>query len=381
MGSSRREESNRSCCTWPRILLLVILLAVAGVCVWKFVPWEDSINNVLGAVPIPDNNSNGGGTNSNIAKPNTVETASPTASPMYEFIQCDDTSGTGDCCNGLEGICDLRANEVLYATLHNGMATFEDGFLFGPNHKYQLESALKAGYRGLNLDLCNCGGETIFCHGICTLGPRKVVDVMQNVNAFLDENPSEVIIFIYQVNNDVDQQVDLNAFYDKLTQVDGVIDKLYIHDDMDSPWPTLRDLTNPAVNKRIIMFHYNGPDCNLDPSACPDGLHLYYLYAQDNEWSNDNIASIQDTTTSCELKQNGINRNWFVGLNNFISPPSQSSAQVLNSYSAANDYVDTCSSVLGTDINFIISDFWSEGELPRFTQDHNTARALQRRLV
>ena len=85
--------------------------------------------------------------------------------------------------------------------------------------------------------------------GICTLGPRKVVDVMQNVNAFLDENPSEVIIFIYQVNNDVDQQVDLNAFYDKLTQVDGVIDKLYIHDDMDSPWPTLRDLTNPAVNK------------------------------------------------------------------------------------------------------------------------------------
>ena len=129
------------------------------------------------------------------------------------------------------------------------------------------------------------------------------------------------------------------------------------------------------------MFHYNGPDCNLDPSACPDGLHLYYLYAQDNEWSNDSIASIQDTTTSCELKQNGINRNWFVGLNNFISPPSQSSAQVLNSYSAANDYVDTCSSVLGTDINFIISDFWSEGELPRFTQDHNTARALQRRLV
>jgi hypothetical protein len=155
MGSSRRE-SNRSCCTWPRILLLVVLLAVAGVCVWKFVPWEDTINGVLDSVPIPGNT----------VKPNTVVTASPTSSPMYEFIQCDDTSGTtGDCCNGLEGICDLRANEVLYATLHNGMATFEDGFLFGPNHKYQLESALKAGYRGLNLDLCNCGGETIFCHG------------------------------------------------------------------------------------------------------------------------------------------------------------------------------------------------------------------------
>jgi hypothetical protein len=85
--------------------------------------------------------------------------------------------------------------------------------------------------------------------GICTLGPRDVVDVMTNVNTFLDENPSEVIIFIYQVNNDVDQQVDLNAFYDKLTQVDGIVDKLYVHDDLDSPWPTLRDLTNPDINK------------------------------------------------------------------------------------------------------------------------------------
>ena len=75
MGSSRRQsrrnESNRSCCTWPRILLLVIILVVAGVCIWKFVPWEDTINEVLDNVPIPgggdggydDNSSSNGGDN------------------------------------------------------------------------------------------------------------------------------------------------------------------------------------------------------------------------------------------------------------------------------------------------------------------------------
>ena len=165
--SSQRRESNRSCCTWPRILLLVVLLAVAGVCIWKFVPWDDTINNVLDQVPIPGgsddsdsitNNNNDGNNDSNSNEVKPVV--------MYEFIQCDGNGQTsGDCCNGLEGICDLRADEILYATLHNGMSTFEDGFLFGPNHKYQLEAALQAGYRGLNLDLCNCGGETIFCHG------------------------------------------------------------------------------------------------------------------------------------------------------------------------------------------------------------------------
>ena len=131
--------------------------------------------------------------------------------------------------------------------------------------------------------------------------------------------------------------------------------------------------------QRILMFHYNGPDCNANPGACPEGLHQYYTYASDNNWSHDSVASIEDRTSSCELRPNGVNNNIFVGLNNFVSPPSQTSAQKLNSYSAVSNYVDTCSALLGTDINFVLVDFWSEGEIPRFTQDHNNARALQRR--
>ena len=85
--------------------------------------------------------------------------------------------------------------------------------------------------------------------GICALGPRDVVDVMQNVNEFLDENPTEVIVFIYQVDSSVDQIVDLNQFYDKMLLVDGLVDKLYVHDSPDSTWPTLRQLTEPGFNK------------------------------------------------------------------------------------------------------------------------------------
>jgi hypothetical protein len=253
--------------------------------------------------------------------------------------------------------------------------------------------------------------------GLCALGPRDVVDVMQNVNEFLDKNPTETIIFIYEVNNGVDQTVDLNRFYDRMLLVDGLVEKLYVHDGRDSPWPTLRQLKESSFNKvnnafpslkkyqllfffalhvvfstatsiffrrlvflqRIIMFHYNGPNCNTDPGSCPDGLHQYYNYASDNDWDHSNVESIEDTINSCELRKNGINSNVFVGLNNFVSPPTRKAAKELNAYSAATEYVDTCAAFLGTDINFLLVDFWSEGELPRFTQDHNAAKARRRR--
>ena len=72
---------------------------------------------------------------------------------------------------------------------------------------------------------------------------------MQNVNTFLDKNPTETIVFIFQVNNDVDEEVDLNQFYDQLLLVDGLVEKLYIHENAGTPWPTLRQQTDPAFNK------------------------------------------------------------------------------------------------------------------------------------
>lgn len=372
--SRNRREANKSCCTWPRIFSFVVTLAVASFLLWWFEPWSYILNNDS----IGDSESNGDGSTPQTAKPTVLATAAPTITPNYQFLQCDpNNTGQADCCNGLEGICDLRADEIMYATLHNGMATFENGFVFGANHQSPLEEALEAGYRGLNLDICNCGGKLVFCHGFCAIAPRDIVDVMQNVNTFLDRNPTETIVFIYQVDDDADQEVDLNQFYDQMLLVDGLMDKLYVHDSPDSAWPTLRQLTEPAFNKRIIMFHYNGPNCNANPEACPDGLHQYYTYASDNDWSNSDVESIEDRVNSCELKFNGINNNVFVGLNNFVSPPSRKSAQTLNAYAAASDYVDTCTEVLQTDINFLLVDYWSEGDLPRFTQDHNAARALR----
>ncbi len=127
--------------------------------IWWFEPWKDFIGSAS------KNDQNSGVSRPATLKPQVVPTLSPTAAPKFQFNQCDPQSGTDDCCNGLEGLCDLRADQILYGTLHNAMSTVDDGFFIGANHVASLEEALEAGYRGLNLDICNCGGELVFCHG------------------------------------------------------------------------------------------------------------------------------------------------------------------------------------------------------------------------
>ena len=86
----------------------------------------------------------------------------------YEFIRCRRESiygGKADCCNGLDSICDLRVNEVLFATLHNGMNEFSNGGYVTIHKEFELERALEAGYRAFKLDICNCAGEYKFCFG------------------------------------------------------------------------------------------------------------------------------------------------------------------------------------------------------------------------
>ncbi|VEU36252.1 unnamed protein product [Pseudo-nitzschia multistriata] len=135
------------------------------------------------------------------------------------------------------------------------------------------------------------------------------------------------------------------------------------------------------------MFHKNGPNCNEDPGACPNQLLYYKDYVSDNTDREFRLPSeIEDRESSCALQRpDNYNENTLVGLSNYVSPANfklygkvnaKRHAEQLNQYYAIKDYVDTCSDIQGTDINFVYNDWWGIGELIRLTQDHNSARAL-----
>ncbi len=238
MGQMDYEEKSQSCCTWFKVGVVGLALIVTGILIWQFAPIDNAINNVLPTF----NNTASQNLGSNASSLGGNATSPPTSSSFYEFMKCADPSSP-DCCNGLDGgFCDMRVNEVLYATSHNANADFESGFFVTPNHQYKLEESLKAGYRGINVDVCNCGGQLQFCHGICNFGTRDVIEVLTGINDFLDENPSEVLILPIEINSGVDQPVDIDEFYGLMLQVPGFVEKFYEHQNATAEWPTLGQL-------------------------------------------------------------------------------------------------------------------------------------------
>jgi hypothetical protein len=181
------------------------------------------------------------------------------------------------------------------------MASVEGGFLFQHNHQFQLEGAMEAGYRGINLDVCKCNGQ--YQLGICDHGARDPVETFASINSFLDEvrknkqtnkqtnkhnilwiwivflpscflclvhsihslpclslslshsldkNPTETILVILEINNDADETVDLNELYSVLSGVQGLLAKLYVHEETATRWPTLRE----TVDANTVSFHF-----------------------------------------------------------------------------------------------------------------------------
>ena len=111
---------------------------------------------------------------------------------------------------------------------------------------------MEAGYRGINLDVCNCNGQYQLCHGKCSFGTKDPVETFETINSFLDNNPTETIVVTLEINNDADEFVDLNELHSILSGVEGLLAKLYVHEETAGRWPTLRE----TVDANTVSFHF-----------------------------------------------------------------------------------------------------------------------------
>lgn len=98
------------------------------------------------------------------------------------------------------------------------------------------------------------------------------------------------------------------------------------------------------------------------------------------KWSFKTVAELRATSTSCQFQYTPrIAGKTFFGVNSFVTPPDQNAARTANSYDFAKLRLETCSETNeNLDVNFIYADYWSEGDLPRLTQEHNAALASRR---
>jgi len=296
--------------------------------------------------------------------------AAPTLSPRFKFNQCPEDS-TLPCCNGLENVCNVTVDKYLFGAVHNAMSTRQDNFL-APNHKWSLERALEDGFRAINMDICNCEGTMVLCHGYCPVGTRNIQTVFTNIVNFLVDHPNEVLLLTLQINTAADLIVDINQLYDDtLSQINGFTDLIYdplVEQQQTDSWPTLMTLINE--NKRLMIFHHDGPDCNRD-GECPQGLNYYWNYASETQFEFGSVYDVMDTLESCEITRGDVS-NAFFGVNVFLKLPDAAIATELNSMAFLEPHIQACSEQNGgRSVNLITIDYWSIGDTLEVIQNHN----------
>jgi len=335
--------------------LVVIAAIVAGVVV--------SQNNDGISLPFGNTNSSSG-----MGEDDSPPAASPVVAPPTTSAP---TVPGFQACNGLENLCGVRVNDMLFATLHNAMSTAEDGTPFFYNHELSLEKALEAGWRGINVDIGKCDGAVAMVHSDCDLlGFRDPVEVFTNVYNFLQSNKNDVVLMPVQIDFSTGGEVTLQEIWDVMQQASGFTDLLYEHPGRGTPWPTMEELID--ADTRILLFHYNGERCDGN-SGCPSpALHDWFDYAAETNFELNSVAEVSDTATSCVITRGQNGERDFFGVNLFTSSPAANVCAQLNSATFVAPFLTDCSTINGGERpNLILVDCWDVGDILEVVQQYN----------
>jgi hypothetical protein len=265
-------------------------------------------------------------------------------------------------CNGSQGLCNKRFNEVRFLTTHNAFNYALRGkqkkygpwtYLF-PNQNRPIQNQLNAGVRALMIDLHLDKNEVVLCHGgkACDLiGKDLAVKVFTNIRVFLESHPYEIVTLI------------LESYIPtlKLTEVlneSGL--SAFLHcQPKGSPWPTLGEMVAHPQSQdckypgRLVILNdhveENDPKWNLN---------LFGDWAIETKYSYKKIEELD-----CELNRGDKKNDLFI-LNHFTTfiAGKKRDAKKINQYHFLMDRVKKCEAVTGKIANFITVDFYSSGE-------------------
>ena len=248
-------------------------------------------------------------------------------------------------CNGDPALCERRFDEVAFPCTHNAYAASDDGFqLVTANQKYGVARQLDDGVRCMMLDVRDDAGETVLCHGNCLFGQLGHLAVLQDIAAFLDAEPDEVLTIIYEDALPVERIVaDLEA--------SGLAARVYTHT-AGAPWPTLAAMID--ADTRLLITAENG-------APPPAWFHHVWDLTWDTPYSFHGVDEF-----SCDLNR-GVAGNDLFLVNHWLSTPfdtpSEADAATANAYDVLYGRAAQCQRESGRLPNFLAVDFYDEGDL------------------
>ena len=309
-----------------------------------------------------------------------------------------------DACNGSTELCDRPLDRVVLATSHNAMSSAQDGFI-DPNNQRSIVEQLDGGVRGLLIDSLTArptsrastaltvldgevlasarrdlgagglaaledflarriakptgGPEPYFCHIVCELGAITMHDTLSKIDAWLEQNPREVVVIVIQ--DLVSPQITQTMF-----QRSGLYDRAYTWN-RGEPAPTLRRMIEE--DRRLLVM--------AEVDGYPNGWYQpgYDRLLKETPYDSPTLAALR-SRTSCRPNR-GKEANPLFLLNHWVAvyPPRLSNAQKVNRRAFLLGRARRCQAIRGALPNLVAVDFAGSGDLIEVVAELNGLRA------
>jgi hypothetical protein len=255
-------------------------------------------------------------------------------------------------CNGQEVLCDRPLDQVTLAGTHNSMSNAEAGWL-APNQQYGLTRQLEDGIRALMLDTMEWNGEPYLCHGYCDLGSQPLEEGLAEIEAFMAENPREVILIVFQDSLSVEVTVEV------MDSV-GLSQRVWTWDGTAS-LPSLGELIDASTRLVVTAEHGGAP---------PGWYHHAWDLITDTPYDFSDPSEY-----SCE-RLRGEEENPLFLVNHWLGTPlpSEDNGMVANDVEALLMRVNRCRADRDRQVNILAVDFYNHGGLFAVVDELNGIR-------
>ncbi len=249
-----------------------------------------------------------------------------------------------------EGYGRVRYDDFVWVTAHNAMSTAADQWI-APNQNRSMTDQLRAGVRGLMLDVHESEEGPVLYHGKSWAGSRPFVDGLVEIRSFLESDPNAIVTLILE--NYVTGEALTAAFEEA-----GMASLLHTQKKNHS-WPSLGAMQRSG--KRLVVLTEKGQ------GEAPWLLPLWE-WCWDTHWS---AKTLEDFTS--KPHRGAVDHDLFI-LNHFLTNPlaSQALARQANAPSVLARRLLNCHGEHGRWPSFLTVDFEDEGAA------HDIAASLNR---
>ncbi len=322
----------------------------------------------------------------------------------------DAEAASAQACNSEESLCDLRIDEVTFPGVHHAFASSKyPGYLFA-QQVGTITDQLRAGVRSLNIDThygvpstarvpgqdtpiiltdrvataaqrahveedpvaeeqaaqlaaaaprdADAQRAIYMCHSNCETGAIEFGDGLEEIKAFLDDHPDEVLLLtLHDFTSPADTAAAIEAA--------GLADRAATLEP-DAPLPTLRDLIDSG--RTLLVFAESG-----DPGG-PAWYHKMYDWFQETDY-----LFTDEDQFDCAPNRGPSDAPLFL-INHWLtlSPPNPNVEAAVNSRAVLEQRIDQCLSERGLLPTILQVQFAERGDLISTVDSLNEKRLKEK---